>query len=489
MVVRNQVQLITYPDSLGGNLGALKEALDGKLKGLFPGGIHLLPPFPSSGDRGFAPLTYYEIEPEFGTWEDIRNLGEQYDILVDLMVNHISRQSKFFQDFLEKGKNSEYSDLFITLDKLWDNGEPDKDDVSKMFLRRERPYSSYRVEATGELVNVFTTFGKTEPSEQIDLDIHSPRTRQLLSDIFHHFKENHIKIVRLDAVGYVIKKMGTSCFFVEPEIYEFLDWIKELADGLQMELLPEVHDHYSTQYKLSEHGFWIYDFILPYRILEALTFHNSKALVDYLGNRPQKQFTMLDCHDGVPVMPDLNELFNPTNAMQISELCAQRGSTFSRVLSDEHKGPGGFDVHQIRGTFYSLLGGNDDAYLAARAIQFFTPGIPQVYYVGLMAGENDQLRVEQYGDGREANRHNYTMGEIDEAVNRSVVQRLFKLIRFRNEYEAFQGEFSILKENDYCVKLHWKKALKECTLYIDLESFQSNITYTQENGENTFYPI
>src|SRR5690554_4382177 len=106
MSVKNQVQLITYPDSLGGNLKVLHDVLSNKFQEIFEGGIHILPPFPSSGDRGFAPLTYFEIEPSFGTWEDIKNIGDNYDILLDLMVNHISRRSKYFQDFLEKGRES-----------------------------------------------------------------------------------------------------------------------------------------------------------------------------------------------------------------------------------------------------------------------------------------------------------------------------------------------------------------------------------------------
>lgn len=76
MTMKNKVQLITYPNSLGGNLRHLEEALDECFPQVFEGGIHILPPFPSSGDRGFAPLTYLEIDPAFGTWEDIRRLGE-----------------------------------------------------------------------------------------------------------------------------------------------------------------------------------------------------------------------------------------------------------------------------------------------------------------------------------------------------------------------------------------------------------------------------
>ena len=115
MRLKYKVQLKTYPDSLGGNLKSLNNVLLKYFKDIFEGGVHILPPFPSSGDRGFAPLTYLEIEPSFGTWEDISTIGQNFDLMLDLMVNHISRQSDYFQDFLKKGKKSEFADLFITL--------------------------------------------------------------------------------------------------------------------------------------------------------------------------------------------------------------------------------------------------------------------------------------------------------------------------------------------------------------------------------------
>ena len=308
MTVKNQVQLITYPDSLGGDLKSLHHVLNQQFTDIFKGGVHILPPYPSSGDRGFAPINYLEIDPKFGTWDDVKAIGEEYDILVDLMVNHISKESPYFQDFLKKGRESEYADYFITLDKIWDDGEPVQEDIDKMFLRRPLPYSTFEIEGTGKEERVWTTFGKTNPSEQIDLDVESEKVKQLFTTYFQNFKEKNIKIVRLDAVGYVIKKLGTSCFFVEPDIYKFLDWIIELAQSLDIELLPEVHSHYSVQYKLAEHGCWIYDFILPYRVLDTLINKDSEGLKEYLNNRPHKQFTMLDCHDGVPVKPDLDTL-------------------------------------------------------------------------------------------------------------------------------------------------------------------------------------
>ena len=489
MAIKNQVQLITYPDSLGGSLKVLGDILSVQLKDVFQGGVHILPPFPSSGDRGFAPLTYFEIEPAFGDWGDIKKIGETHDILLDVMVNHISRQSKYFQDFLEKGRKSEYADLFLTLDKIWADGKPVKEDIDKMFLRRPLPYSTYRIQETAQDETVWTTFGKTDPSEQVDFDIHSEKVRQLFADIFQNFKEQNVKIVRLDAVGYVIKKLGTSCFFVEPDIYAFLDWIMALAKSLDIELLPEIHSHYSIQYKLAEHGYWIYDFILPYRILDTILNKSSKALCEYLKHRPHKQFTMLDCHDGVPVKPDLDGLIDTKKAAELVAICVERGANLSRIVSDAHKAEDGFDVHQIRCSYYSVLNCEDDAYLAARAIQFFTPGIPQVYYVGLLAGENDMEAVERTGEGREINRHNYSLTEMEKALEQEVVQRLLKLIKFRNEYDAFNGLFQVLDSPKDEIHLRWEKADMHCTLFINLQTNKSVIHYIDKNGDIVQYNV
>lgn len=489
MAIKNQVQLITYPDSLGGDLKTLNNILLKYFSDIFKGGVHILPPFPSSGDRGFAPLTYFEIDPKFGTWEDIRHIGENFDVLLDLMVNHISKESEFFQDFLEHGKKSEYADLFLTLDKIWSDGKPVQEDISKMFLRRRQPYSTFTISKTGEEETVWTTFGKEDPSEQIDFDINSPKVKELLKDFLTNFSKQNVKIVRLDAVGYVIKKLGTSCFFIEPEIYKFIDWITELATSLGLELLPEVHAHYTTQFKLAEHGSWIYDFILPYRILDTLINKSSSELYKYLKVRPHKQFTMLDCHDGIPVKPDLDDLINTKDAKNLIDLCVERGSNLSLIYSDAHKSKDGFDIHQIRCSYYSVLNCDDDAYLAARAIQFFTPGIPQVYYVGLLAGKNDEENVKLTGEGREINRHNFTSIEIEQEVQKEVVQRLLKLIKFRNEYPAFNGEFNIVNSENDEVILSWKKDKKFCTLNICLQTNKSVIEYVDDNGDILIYNI
>lgn len=485
MTLQNRVQLITYPDSLGGNLAALRDVLERHFPGLFPGGIHILPPYPSSGDRGFAPLDYGQIDPQFGTWADVARLGAAYGVMLDVMVNHVSQRSAPFQDFLKRGRRSEHADMFLTIDKIWPDGRPVQADIDKMFLRRPVPYSTFTV-GDGREETVWTTFGKTDPSEQIDLDVRSPLTKRYLKDIFRHFRDHEVRMVRLDAVGYVIKKPGTTCFFVEPDIWDFMDWVAETAEELGIALLPEVHAHYSIQYKLAERGFWIYDFILPFAILDALLHRSAGLLHRYLQNRPANQFTMLDCHDGIPVKPDLDGLVDTDHARRVVDACLSRGANLSRVLSGAHKSPDGFDVHQIRITYYDALGRDDDAYLAARAIQLFVPGIPQIYYVGLLAGENDPARAEATGDGREINRHNYTLEEIEANVRRPVVQRLLKLIRFRNEHPAFDGAFRICGTEDREIRLAWENGGERCELHVDLAAYRSVIRCTGKQGEETW---
>ena len=478
----NKVQLITYPDSLGGGLAALHDVLRHDFPGLFPGGVHILPPFPSSGDRGFAPLDYERISPEFGTWEDLQRIGAGTPIMLDVMVNHMSRQSAPVQDFLSRGSASPYADMFITPDKVWRDGPPSEADLARLALRRASPFSRYRVGEDGREVTLWTTFGRQDPSEQVDLDWRSPAYRRFIGDVLQGLHRRGVSLVRLDAIGYVVKKPGTDCFFVQPDIYEFLRWIRGLADGMRIEILPELHARPELQEALGAEGYWTYDFILPYAILEALLRGEPSLLRRHLGRRSPRQFTMLDCHDGIPLKPDLDGLYDPASARAVAQACGDRGGNFSRIMSPSHRDPDGFDVHQIRCTYYSALGESDERYLAARAIQLFAPGVPQVYYVGLLAGGNDAEAVQRTGEGREINRHNYTRREIQENVRRPVVRKLMDLLRFRNTYPAFDGSFRILPAHASELKMRWENGRDACTLAVEFPAGRASIEYLDRSG-------
>lgn len=482
--MKNKVQLITYPDSFGGNLKALNKLLQKYFLDIFEGGIHILPPFPSSGDRGFAPTTYDAIEPSFGSWQDITEISQNFDVMVDVMINHISRHSKFFQDFLQHGRGSKYADMFITLDKIWPDGDPPQGDINKIFLRKpEHPFLDIQIQDTGKTERIWASFGpRVDFSEQMDLDVQAKVTQNFFVNLFELMSKRGVKYIRIDAVGYVIKKPGTSCFMVEPDVFDFLEWLTETADKIGLELLPEVHDHYTTQFRLAERGYWVYDFVLPMLVLHTLTRQNSVKLKNYLKMCPRKQITMLDCHDGIPVQPDMDDILTQAESMRIVDLCLERGANLNRILSEQNTSKD-FDAHQINITYYEALGRDDDAYLAARAIQFFSPGVPQVYYVGLLAGVNDQERVKQTGEGREVNRHNFTIDEVEADLKKAVVQRLLKLIRFRNTHPGFDGEMTILECGDQQIALEWQKDSDICRLDVDVSTCQSHITYTNQTGD------
>ena len=487
--MKNKVQLITYPDSLGGDLRTLNSLLNTDLKGLFPGGVHILPPFPSSGDRGFAPTTYRQIEPAFGSWEDMRAITQTHDVMLDIMVNHISRFSDYFQDFLQHGRSSKYADMFITLDKIWPGGEPPEEDVQKIFLRKpEHPFLEVQIQNTGETERIWASFGpRVDYSEQIDLDIHSPVTRQFFAELFNFLNQQGIKMIRLDAIGYVIKKPGTSCFMVEPEVYQFLDWLTEIGAKESLQLLPEVHTHYTTQFKLAAQGFWVYDFVLPMLILHTLETGDSNKLADYLQVCPRKQVTMLDCHDGIPVQPDVDDILSLEESKYIVERCLERGANLNRILSKTKEN--GFDAHQINITYYDALERNDDAYISARAIQFFCPGVPQVYYVGLLAGENHYYGVEASGEGRAINRKNYADHEVIQDLKKPVVQRLIKLIRFRNQHPAFGGSLTEIVTGEHQLTLRWDHEDDFSILSVDLNTLKCTITHSTSSGETALYEV
>ena len=217
MQVKNEAMLITYADSLGNNLKDLKTVLEKHMKGVI-GGVHILPFFPSSGDRGFAPMDYTKVDPAFGGWAEVNALAKDYYLMFDFMVNHISAQSPYFQDFQQKKDDSEWRNLFIRYKDFWPNGEPTDEQVDLIYKRK--PRAPYRMAefADGTSEKVWCTFDE----QQVDLDVTHPVTKKFIKDNLEFLSKQGAAIIRLDAFAYANKKIGTNCFFVEPEIWESL---------------------------------------------------------------------------------------------------------------------------------------------------------------------------------------------------------------------------------------------------------------------------
>jgi sucrose phosphorylase len=205
-------------------------------------------------------------------------------------------------------------------------------------------------------------------------------------------------------------------------------------------------------------------------------------LVEWLKVCPRKQITTLDTHDGIGIV-DVIGLMDQEEIDATVEKLYEKGSNAKKVYSGpEYQN---LDIYQINCTYYSALGCNDDAYLAARAIQFFAPGIPQVYYVGWLAGENDLDLVEQTRNGRDINRHNYSIEEIDEHIQRPVVKRLMNLMTFRSTHPAFDGELEILESPETELVLRRAHEGHWASIRIDLESDKAELSYSFEGEEQS----
>ena len=460
--LRNKVMLITYADSLGKNLKELKQALDRYFEGAVDG-VHILPFFPSSADRGFAPMRYDRVEEAFGDFGDIAALAADHPLMFDFMVNHISRSSAYFQDFLRNKDASPYKELFIRYREFWPGGAPTPEQVDKIYKRKPRAPSITARFADGSEEEIWCTFGE----EQIDLDVSKPFTRRFIRETLKDMCERGAALIRLDAFAYAVKKPDTSCFFIEPEMWELLEEIRETVEPYGVDILPEIHEHYSIQLKLSERGYWVYDFALPMLVLHALYTGRGDRLKHWLDICPHRQFTTLDTHDGIGVV-DVADLLTEGEIEEPRELLFTKGANVKKSYNTAAYN--NLDIYQINCTYYSALGNDDQAYLLARAIQFFAPGIPQVYYVGALAGANDIERLEATKQGRDINRHAYTLSEIAAETQRPVVQKLLELMRLRNTHPAFDGVCETALEGENGLVITRTNGERRLTLRADLKT-------------------
>ena len=450
----------------------LKGVLDKYFKDAI-GGVHLLPFFPSTGDRGFAPSDYTRVDSSLGTWEDVDVLGEQYYLMFDFMINHISRESKFFQDFVKNHENSPYKDMFIRIHEFFPEDRPNQVDIDLIYKRKDKaPFQTVHF-ADGTTEEVWNTFGE----EQIDLDVRKEIVKEFIRETIKDMASHGCSLIRLDAFAYAVKKLDTNDFFVEPDIWDLLNEVRDEAAKYQVELLPEIHEHYSIQMKIADHDYFVYDFALPMVVLYSLYSGKSNRLANWLQMSPMKQFTTLDTHDGIGVV-DARDLLTDEELDYTSNKLYDVGANVKRIYSSEKYN--NLDIYQINSTYYSALGNDDTSYLLARVLQCFAPGIPQIYYVGLLAGENDIELLESSKEGRNINRHYYTLEEIDREVERPVVKKLINLLRFRNTSKAFdlEGSFKVETPTENTIVITRKDAsgTTEARLEANLETKEFTIT-------------
>ncbi len=463
--MRDGVHLITYPNRLGGaTLSALADVLEGPLAGLFRG-VHVLPfyvPFDGT-DAGFDPVDHTAVDPRLGTWEDIRRLASTHEVMADLIVNHISSASEEFRSYLDEGEAA--GSMFLTYAKVFGTGAREEELVAIYRPRPGLPFTTYRL-ADGTRRLMWTTF----TAAQIDLDTSAPGTWEYYDRVLARLAAAGVSLVRLDAAGYGVKEAGTSCFMI-PATERFLARLTGTVHEHRCQALVELHAHHSLQRAAARHTDLVYDFCLPALVLHGLHTGDADPLVQWWSVAPANMVTVLDTHDGIGVV-DVGSgeqgpgLLAPGQVDGLVE--AIHSATGGASRSATGTAASNLDIYQVNTTYFDAVGCDPAAYLLARTLQLFAPGIPQIYYVGLLAGHNDLDLLAATGNGRDVNRHVYDRRELEAALQTPVVRALTGAIRIRNSHPAFGGLPDISHRAPGRLELRHRRGGEEIVLDVDL---------------------
>ncbi len=484
-MARNAVQLITYADRLAGDIDGVTALLgSAPWKGAF-GGVHVLPFFtPFDGaDAGFDPTDHTAVDPRLGSWDSVAALANQCDVMVDIIVNHVSSSADSFLDWCANADQSSYAGMFLTMSSVFPEGATEEDLTAVYRPRPGLPFTPFRV--GGKQRFVWTTF----TPKQIDIDVSHPAAEKYLNAILDAVARAGVTMVRLDAVGYAIKTPGTTCFMTDAT-FDFIAEFTAKARAKGVEVLVEVHSYFERQIAIGAAVDRVYDFALPPLVLHALGTGDGAPLARWMDIRPVNAMTVLDTHDGIGVIDvgadqtaiDRPGLLTPTQLDALVERIHAHSGETSRLATGASAS--NLDLYQVNCTYFDALGGDENAYLIARAIQFFVPGIPQVYYVGALAGRNDTELLARTHVGRDINRHYYSSDEVAAEVRRPVVAALLALCRFRSTLPVFDGEFSFSTGDEASkIEMKWSVGQSWALLKVNLARREASIAWAHDGVE------
>ncbi|HYF81649.1 MAG TPA: sugar phosphorylase [Clostridia bacterium] len=450
-VRENDVMMITYGDSICGNseapLVTLKRFADRYLKDTITA-VHILPMYPYTSDDGFSVVDYYRINDELGTWEDVKNLAEDYDMMYDAVVNHTSKSSDWFQGFLSgEGK---YKDYFIEAD-------PD-DDYSKVIRPRTLPLLTCFDTKDGKK-HVWTTFS----DDQIDLNFKSPELLLEVLDVLLHYAYNGSRFIRLDAIGFAWKEKGTSCMHLM-QTHAVVKLMRAVLDEvfpgtiiITETNVPQV-DNISYFGNGSDEAQMVYQFPLPPLVFFSFITENAfklsmwaKSLEETPLSVGTAYFNFLASHDGIGIRPIEGILTADERDLMLKTVVKHGGRVSFKSNSDGSKSPYELNINYMDALTDPNTVDNKkraDKFLAAQSILLSVAGVPGIYVHSLLGSQNWYEGVEKSDINRRINREKLNYGRLckeleDSGDIRSIVFTGFsKLIRLRRQQSAFSPDAS-----------------------------------------------
>ncbi len=399
-------------------------------------GIHILPFFPSSSDGGFAVINYKEVDPKFGTWEDIRKIAKDYHLMVDLVLNHVSSKSKWFQRFLQGDKR--YLDYFIWYDK--------NIEMPEVFRPRETPLLTKFKTAMGDKY-VWTTFS----ADQIDLNYRNPEVLMRIIDVLLFYISQGAEIIRLDAIGYVWKEPHTSCVNLSKthQIVKLFRKILQYVAPYAM-LLTEANFPYKeniSYFGEGDEAHMVYQFALPPLVLDAFA-RKDASKIHWITKRTRSEllfFDFLASHDGIGLL-GAKGILSKEQIENLVKLALEHNGLVSYMKKGNNKEP-----YELNITYYDAINNPnypDDPlqvqrFIASQAIILFLKGVPGIYIHSLLGSRNYYEGVKKTGIKRMINREKLKLEDIEaelkdtNSIRHKVFENYLKLLDFRIRNKAF----------------------------------------------------
>ena len=434
--------MITYGDSIQSPeekpLVTLKNFADKYLSGVISG-IHILPFSPYSSDDGFSVIDYREINPALGNWDNIVSIAKDYRLMADLVLNHCSAKGVWFKEFLEG--NPKYSDYFITV-------EPGTD-LSAVFRPRALPLL-HEFNVNGETRLVWTTFSE----DQVDLNFANPDVLLEFVDIMLDYVSKGVSLIRLDAIGFLWKEIGTSCMH-HPKTHEVVKLFREvLADAAPgVILLTETNVPFKENISYFGNGkdeaHMVYQFTLLPLTLYSYIFEDASHLTSWAASLPEPDpdhtfFNFLASHDGIGVLPAAGFL-NDEEVSALIEKIKERGGLISYKATPDGEIPYELNISLRDAISEDSLDNVQKAgkFLSAQAVMLSMAGIPGIYVHSLLGSGNWKEGVGVTGVNRTINREKLSLNkltaELDEegSLRNLIFQGYSKLLKARSSTKAF----------------------------------------------------
>jgi sucrose phosphorylase len=467
---QEDVVLITYGDSLKKDgevpLATLHAFANQYLKGAVSN-IHFLPFFPYSSDDGFSVMDFFEIDPALGTWQEVAAIGQDFELMFDYVVNHFSSKGQWFQNYLE-GKDG-FTEFAAEVDPAID--------LSMVTRPRSLPLLSEYKKKDGQTVHLWTTFS----ADQIDFNFKSLDVLEKMIDVLLFYADQGATILRLDAIAYLWKEIGSSCIHLS-QTHDMVKLFRAILDLVAPDVIILTETNVPHDENISYFGDghdeaqMVYNFTLPPLLFYSMVKEDATALSQwaeglYLESANNTFFNFTASHDGIGVRP-LEGILDPAELEGLIEIVkANEGQVSYKQNPDGSESPYELNITYVDAILADTSSNRADKFLAAQSIQYALPGVPASYIHSLLGSRNWVDGVKQTGRARTINREKLPVEKLISELNdpESFRARVFfpylNLIKTRKKQRAFHPNagFNILQIDPKVFGI--KRYSKDQTIY------------------------